>query len=577
MERPDDPFLGKRIRGYYLEELLGRGTLTAIYHGRTEELWLVPELMITLLLVPQTLSDQTRAHFRTRFNHQARQFALLRHPHLFPLYGYGEQDDLFYLLNPIMEGVTLAHYLQQKRKWSAPEILSILRPLATLFDYLYSQELTHPFFSPTNVLIQEDGAVLLTGLGLTQLVSMKGLGNERVNLARYEHLRSIAGTFLGAPEYLAPELVRGADADIRSAVYTFGTLLFEMLSGTPPFTGDNYIEVAQKHVREPLPSLHKLAPDSPVALELVVNRALQRNPERRFQSLEECITAYEHVIDERLNAPKPANLVQAIERIKAHPLLTAPSLYPILPSPQNEQVMQLASPQEPADDKPTGPSILAIAASQGGGTHAISDEIFWTEETALLFEEPISLPAPFSSSQEQQEDAWLNDMSIYRMNPAAQASKTPAPTQQVDQAAPTQQIAESSPTQQDDKASLVQQIADATPALQDDEAGLAQPIADPTPTQQDDQADLAQPITDPTPTQQDDQPANPAAPTQAIDQPVRTKMAEMVSQIQQMKERLQSQSNMSSAKSPSKEKITEEIVYQDMIPRVKEAQNSRVV
>src|SRR5205807_9939268 len=99
----------------------------------------------------------------------------------------------------------------------------------------------------------------------------------------YEYLKSITGEYLGSPQYIAPEVLKGAEADRRSDVYSLGVLLCELLSGQPMFVEQNYVDIVEKHVREPLPPLRELAPDLPASLELVLNRALSRNPERRFQ------------------------------------------------------------------------------------------------------------------------------------------------------------------------------------------------------------------------------------------------------------------------------------------------------
>jgi serine/threonine protein kinase len=350
-----DPFLGMVIRGYSLEELLGHGSLTAVYRAHTEELWQVPELIITILLVPDTFSEQAHARFKTRFMREAKRLALLRHHYLFPLYGYGEQEGLFYLLTPPVQGEALTKSLRQKRAWSLSELLSLLVPLATVLDFLHSQGLRYQFFNPANVLIQPDQTVLLSGLGLPQLLSLQGLEKERKDMKAYDYLKSVTGTFLGLPEYLAPEVVKGAVADSRSDVYSLGILLFELLSGSPPFTGKHYLEIAQKHVREPLPSLHKIRPDLPVALELVLNRALHRNPDHRFQILKEFITAYAQVAERRINAPESMNLTQAISSMKALP---TPELEQTIPREEDDFLLagdDALFPQEPEHESPSAP------------------------------------------------------------------------------------------------------------------------------------------------------------------------------------------------------------------------------
>ncbi|HZU00915.1 MAG TPA: serine/threonine-protein kinase, partial [Ktedonobacteraceae bacterium] len=288
----------------------------------------------------------------------------------------GEQEGLFYLLTPPVQGEALTKNLRQNHAWNLSTLLSLLIPLATVLDFLHSQGLRYQFFNPANVLIQHDQTVLLSGLGLPQLLSLQGLEKERKDRKAYEHLKSITGTFLGLPEYLAPEVVKGSVADNRSDIYSLGILLFELLTGSPPFTGKNYLEIAQKHVREPLPSLHKIRPDLPVALELVLNRALHRNPDHRFQSLKEFITAYAQVAERRINASESMSLTQAISSMKA------------LPNPEPEQFLQHAEDdfllagddalflQESADE----------ASSSSSGREVITEDIKLPDE--LLFSFP---------------------------------------------------------------------------------------------------------------------------------------------------------------------------------------------
>ncbi len=320
---PTDSHLRFMIRGYCLEELLGYGKVTSLYRARTEELWQMPEVIMTLLHIPETFSTQARKRFLERFLHEAGRVVQLRHPALFPVFGYGEEDGLAYLVIPDVTGVLLASRLREKKRWSPSEILPILEPIASALSYIHSQGLVYQFFNPTNVLFQKEGQPQIIGLNLPQILSLAGLEDEKINTYSYDHLKNIAGSYLGAPGYLAPEVVRGTKPDPRSDVYSLGIILFEMLSGQLPFTGQDYLEIAQKHTQALLPSLYGLTPDLPVALELVVNRALHRNLNYRFQTPSELIAAFSHVLDERIYRVKQVPLLPAGEQIRA--LLAAPS------------------------------------------------------------------------------------------------------------------------------------------------------------------------------------------------------------------------------------------------------------
>ena len=296
------PALGYMLRGYRLEKMLGTGILTTTYLARTEELWLPPELIIMFLHLPTALPAQAQQQFTERFTHEAKRLIKLRHLSLHPLFGYGEDAGQYYLLFPTLTpATTLARLLQSQKCWSPSEAFSILAQLSSVFDYIHQQGLAYQFFTPGDILLRENVPPLITGMGLLQL--LQGLDEETDTHEPNRRLKNIANEYMSLPTYLAPEVVRGEPQNTRSDIYSLGIILFELLSGAPPFTGKTYMDVAWKHIREPLPSLHAIAPTISIALELVVNRALHRNPDHRFATASELITALYHVLNERLRSP----------------------------------------------------------------------------------------------------------------------------------------------------------------------------------------------------------------------------------------------------------------------------------
>ena len=335
-----DPLLGKVIGGYKLDELIGRGNITAVYRARAEGLQRDSALLATIFLVPETLPQAAKTRFHARFLQEAQHIFTLRHPHILPLRGYGEQEGHCYFLSPEIYGETLATYLKRHKRLRPVQAFSLLAPIAIALDYLHSQGWAYTFFNPSNVLLLKEPThtertpIQLTGLGLPQILRMKGvMEEESAYTSSYTHLQNIARTYFGAPEYLAPEIVKGAEGDARSDIYALGILLFTLLNGAPPYQGEEYTTIARKHVSEPLPSLHECSPEVPSALELVVNHALHRNPNSRFQTVSDFVSAFSLALEARINASSYFAVLQTVEQIKA---LASPFALPRLQTTAHE-------------------------------------------------------------------------------------------------------------------------------------------------------------------------------------------------------------------------------------------------
>lgn len=318
----DQPILlGNIIDGYRLEELLGRGSITAVYHARAQQLCLVTELTVTVISLPESFSPQMRTRFLQRFQHITARMAKVRHPLLLALYGFGEYNGSPYLFTPDTRGETLKSYMLQSGHCTPEDALRLVTPIVQAFEHLHAHGMTYRFFDPSKVLLLNKNVIQIIGLGLDQILCLSGLPEKqppvvnRENIGRSpDHLRSIDGSFLGVPFYLAPEVLLNKEPDPRSDIYSLGVLLFEMLSGRLPFPGQDYLEVVRKSLLDPVPSLRSLAPGCSEELERLVLRAMQRDPERRFQSVDEFLAVFASVV--RQGGTKPNALV-APKRVSA--------------------------------------------------------------------------------------------------------------------------------------------------------------------------------------------------------------------------------------------------------------------
>jgi serine/threonine protein kinase/Rieske Fe-S protein len=285
-----DQLVGQTLGSYRVERLLGQGRLNAVYLARN--LFEPRTDALTLYLVPERFSLEARQRFLVRFLKEAAAISSLKHPHILPVCEYSEHGGFPYLVTPYLTNGSLADVVKQQGRCSHTEVMHILEQVGAGLEYAHRRGHIHGMLRPSNIVLANDGSMMVAGFGLMHMLQMSGI--DQTNRP-YTHLLSVVETFMIAPEYVAPEIVVGQAIDKRSDVYALGAILFELLSGRPPFTGAGTMEVAMQHVNQSAPSLRSLAPDVPVALASVINQALERDPDRRFQRVSELVEAFAQV------------------------------------------------------------------------------------------------------------------------------------------------------------------------------------------------------------------------------------------------------------------------------------------
>ncbi len=315
-----DQLVGKTFGEYQIERLLGDGKSSAVYLARQQTH--ANAVLITTFILPETFSAQARERFMARFEQEGSALVKLRHPHILPTYAVGGQFGYPYLVTSFVQGSSLAHMLKRKPRLVPKHTAGLLKQVSAGLDYAHGNGVMHGTLSPAHIYVSSEQGmegIQVAGLGLMRMLEMHGIEQ---NNHPYPRLFSFTDTFLGTPEYVAPERVQGEPVDARADVYSLGIILFELLSGTLPFSGTDPLEVAMKRLQQPVASLHELCPDVPAALDLVVQRALERDPAKRFQSTGEVSIAFERVL-KVLDAPEraPVELGQAT---KWDPQVTLP-------------------------------------------------------------------------------------------------------------------------------------------------------------------------------------------------------------------------------------------------------------
>lgn len=268
---------GDTVGAYKIEAVLGSGGMATVY--RAHHARLAREVAIKALH-PAISAD---ADFISRFEREARIVANLDHPHIVPVYDFNEADGQPYLVMKYIEGHTLKDAFQQGVP-PLDDIMRITEALAGALTYAHGQGVLHRDIKPSNVLIDKDGTPYLTDFGLARLLQT---GESTMS----------AGMIIGTPNYVSPEQASGeGEVTARSDVYSLGVLLYEMVVGRVPFRSDTPYATVHKHIYEPPPLPSELNPDIPAQVEMVLLRALEKDPAARYATPDDLAAAFKGAV-----------------------------------------------------------------------------------------------------------------------------------------------------------------------------------------------------------------------------------------------------------------------------------------
>lgn len=289
-----DQFIGQVVSHCHVEELVRYGQMEAIY--RAQQLRPSRPVAITLFQLPETLSPLAYQRFRARFLREAASLVLLRHPHLLPLYGYGEWEHLLYLITPYRTEGSLMSQLQQQGSFSLAKTVTVLEQVTAGLEYAHQHGQSHGALTPEYILVSDEYPLQIAGLGLRSLLTRRDILPITENA---QHLLTVAGTQLVASKYAAPEILQSQIADIRSDVYALGVILMELLSGS-----------LLASEATPLDELQDAT--LPHTLKQVLLRALATDPNNRFQQVGDLLTAWTSGVEQEHTSVKPAPTVTPV-------------------------------------------------------------------------------------------------------------------------------------------------------------------------------------------------------------------------------------------------------------------------
>lgn len=294
---------GKRISGRYkILEMIGGGGMANVYLAR--DMILDREVAIKML----RLDFANEEEFIKRFQREAQSATSLAHPNIVSIYDVGEEDDIYYIVMEYVDGLTLKQYIQKHSPISIEKTIDIMRQLISAIANAHQNHIVHRDIKPQNILIDHDGTVKITDFGIAMALSATSITQTN--------------SVLGSVHYLSPEQARGGMATRKSDIYSLGIVMFELLTGRLPFSGESAVSIALKHLQSETPSLRRWNKDIPQSVENIVLKATAKDPFQRYDTVEEIEDDLRTALDPgRLDEPR-FSIEEDMDATKAIPVIT---------------------------------------------------------------------------------------------------------------------------------------------------------------------------------------------------------------------------------------------------------------
>ena len=272
--------LGKILGGRYeLIEKIGAGGMAIVYKARCH---LLNRYVAVKILRPELVEDE---NFVKRFKRESQAAASLSHPNIVNVYDVGQEDGIYYIVMEYVCGKTLKDYVREKGKLDSREAIKIALQIAAALEHAHKNGIVHRDIKPQNILIGDDYTVKVADFGIARAVT-----STTITLA--------GSNVVGSVHYFSPEQARGGYTDAKSDIYSLGIVLYEMVTGTLPFEGDTAVSVAIKHIQEKVKPPGEINPGIYKSLQDIIQKAIEKQPERRYQSAGQMIEDLKRALEE---------------------------------------------------------------------------------------------------------------------------------------------------------------------------------------------------------------------------------------------------------------------------------------
>ena len=270
---PDDKLIGKTLGQYTILEEAGRGGMATVYLAKQASM---NRSVAIKVLPPHFLHDPS---FLERFKREVEVISQLEHPHILPIYEFGEADGMPYIAMRFLGGGSMAQMIRR----GVPDLDELVRPMRQVsqaLDYAHLQGIIHRDLKPGNIMLDEGGNAYLSDFGIARV-----MGSDLTGSA-----------IIGTPAYMSPEQANGIGIDGRSDIYSLGVVLFELITGREPYQAETPMALLLKHLNEPMPPAREFREGISDAVEDVLSKSTAKDPDERYSSAKEMSDAFEKAL-----------------------------------------------------------------------------------------------------------------------------------------------------------------------------------------------------------------------------------------------------------------------------------------
>lgn len=299
--------IGKRINGRYkLLEVIGGGGMSNVYLAHD----MILNRDVAIKILHNNFSNEEEAH--RRFQREALSATSLNHPNIVSIYDVGEEEGLQYIVMEYVKGMTLKQYITQYAPLEPARSVEIMKQLTSAIAMAHQNQIIHRDIKPQNILMDEEGNVKITDFGIAMALTATSFTKTN--------------SVLGTVHYLSPEQARGGIATKKSDIYSLGIVLYELLTGELPFSGESAVSIALKHLQSETPSVRAIVPTIPQSLENVVLKATAKDAQHRYFTVEkmhedlETVLSPERIHEPKFMIPEDHDATRAMPAIKERPI-----------------------------------------------------------------------------------------------------------------------------------------------------------------------------------------------------------------------------------------------------------------